>query len=132
MGSDTGYVYIWIFKLRQAGHAVMGNPTHVHARFVVVERLASKLLGCQTDLLASVQGGYVLENGVYRLQQFPVYFREVAHLRLFNDAVRFHVVHAVRRPVADRRSPGHCKPVHVIQVTVTGVLVEVNRPVSNR
>lgn len=116
--------------LRQAGRAVVRYPAHVHAGFVVVERMALEFPGRQTDLLAPVHGGHVLVNGVHRFQQLAGDFREVAHFRLFDHAVGLHVVHEVRRPVADRRAPGHRESVHVVQITVTGILVEVERSVT--
>lgn len=104
-------------------------PAHVHAGFVVVERMTLKLPGRQTDLLAPVHGGHVLEYGVHRFQQLAGDFRKVAHFRLFDHTVGLHVVHDVCRPVADRRTPGHHEPVHVVEITVAGILVEVERPV---
>lgn len=105
-------------------------PAHVDARLVVVERVTLKLLGRQARLLAPVHSGHVLEYRVDRLQQFAGDFCKIAHFRLFDHAVRLHVVHNVGRPVADRRAPGNREPVHVVQVTVTGLLVVVNRPVT--
>lgn len=122
----AGHGQVRPFQLGQAGHAVMGYPAHVHARLVVVERVAPELLGRQTQILAPVYGGHVFEYRVHRLQQFSVQLREVAHLRLLDHAVRLHVVHDVRRPVVDGWPSGHGKPVHVVQITVAGLLVEIN------
>jgi len=124
----AGHGQVRALQLRQAGHAVVRDAAHVHARLVVVERPAPELLGGQAHLLAPVHGGHVLEDRVHRLQQLAVQLREVAHLRLVHHAVGLHVVHRGRRPVADGRPPGHGEPVHVVQVTVAGVLVEVGGP----
>lgn len=90
-----------VVQLRQAGDAVVRDAAHVHARLVVVERMALELLGREAHLLAPVYGRHVLENGVHRFQQLAADFREVAHLRLLDHAVRLHVVHDVGRPVVD-------------------------------
>lgn len=125
----AGHGHVRPVQLRQAGHAVVRDPAHVHARLVVVERMAPELPGGQAQLLAPVHGGHVLVNGVHRLQQLAGHLREVAHLRLVHRAVGFHVVDG-RRPIVDGRPPGHREPVYVVQVTVARVLVEVDGPAS--
>lgn len=92
--------------------------------------MASELLGRQTYLLAPVHGGHVLEDGVHGLQQLAVELREVAHFRLLDNAAGLHVVHRTRRLVTDRRPSRNREPVHIVQVTVTRVPVEVDRPAS--
>lgn len=125
-GARHGHVRL--FQLRQAGHAVVRDAAHVHARLVVVERPALELLGRQAHLLAPVHGGHVLVYRVHRPQQLAVQLREVAHPRLFHHAVRLHVVHRARRPVVDRRPPGHGETIHVVYVTIARLFVEVDRP----
>lgn len=83
----TGHRQVRVVQLRETGRAMMRHSAHVHARLVVVERMALKLFGRQADLLAPVHGGHVLVDGVHHPQQLAAHLRKVAHLRLLHHAV---------------------------------------------